>query len=374
MKRKTRPPVKQDAIIEFLRESILEGSLKSGDRFPTRSEIEQRFEASSATVQRAFDRLVEDGFVSVRGKDGTYVAENLPHLSRYGIAFPKTFALEGWSQFYTAMMAAAHMIEGEGTSRLPCYMGVDGGSHGEGYRTLVRDVCAHRVAGIIFPGRPCFEEHYPLRPRPGLPWALLMSSPPLLPEAIAVDLGGVAGFLDRALEYLASRGRRRIALIAVAGFEAERLEHFGNRLPAFGMTTNPYWHQAVDPAIPKWADNVAHLMFHEGHRERPDGLIVTDDNLVEHASAGLIQARVSVPGDVEVVAHCNFPTPTPSVLPVVRLGYDIREALRTCMTLIDRQNRRETVSEYTVIPPVFEWEVPSPGPPMFRAKGRPGFV
>ena len=288
MKRKTRPPVKQDAIIEFLRESILEGSLKSGDRFPTRSEIEQRFEASSVTVQRAFDRLVEDGFVCVRGKNGTYVAENLPHLSRYGIAFPKSFALEGWSQFYTAMMSAAHMIEAEGTSRLPCYMGVDGGSHGEGYRALVRDVCAHRVAGIIFPGRPRFEEHYPLRPRPGLPWALLMSSPPLLPEAIAVDLGGVAGFLDRALEYLASRGRRRIALIAVAGFEAERLEHFGNRLPAFGMTTSRYWHQAVDPAIPKWADNAAHLTFHEGHRERPDGLIVTDDNLVEHASAGLI--------------------------------------------------------------------------------------
>src|SRR6185295_6183072 len=99
-----------------------------------------------------------------------------------------------------------------------------------------------------------------------------------------------------------------------------------------------------------------HLLMHRNDTKCPDGLVIWDDNLVEHALIGLIAAGVRVPDDVAVVAHCNFPWPPPSVLPVTRLGYSIRQALRTCLDVLDRQRRGETVPPATKIPALFEEE------------------
>jgi DNA-binding LacI/PurR family transcriptional regulator len=121
---------------------------------------------------------------------------------------------------------------------------------------------------------------------------------------------------------------------------------FGKRLLA-GMTarkmsTRPHWSQGAGRDGLHWIRNATHLLMHPGQLERPDGLIISDDNLVEYATAGLIDAGVKVPQDLDVVAHCNFPWPTPSVLPVQRLGYDARECLRICLDLLDRRRQGQT--------------------------------
>ena len=97
--------------------------------------------------------------------------------------------------------------------------------------------------------------------------------------------------------------------------------------------------------------------MHGDPSQRPDGILIGDDNLVEYATAGLIDAGVKVPTEVEVVAHCNFPWPTPSVLPVKRLGYDVRECLRECIAAIDEQRGgSKTVSPH-IVPARFEEEI-----------------
>jgi hypothetical protein len=83
-------------------------------------------------------------------------------------------------------------------------------------------------------------------------------------------------------------------------------------------------------------------------------LFVVDDNLVESATAGLIAADVKVPSDLHVVAHCNFPWPSPSVLPVKRLGYDIRECLQACIDAIDRQCNGDRDVRPITVPARFE--------------------
>ena len=65
-------------------------------------------------------------------------------------------------------------------------------------------------------------------------------------------------------------------------------------------------------------------------------------------------AGVQVPVELEVVAHTNFPWPTSNMLPVKRLGYDVRQTLNTCIDLIDGQRRGEVMPRETIIPPVFE--------------------
>jgi DNA-binding LacI/PurR family transcriptional regulator len=123
------------------------------------------------------------------------------------------------------------------------------------------------------------------------------------------------------------------------------------------MTIRPHWVQGVHLAAPQLARNCAQLLMHAGQDERPDALIISDDNLVEFATAGLIAAGVRVPDDLEVVAHCNFPWPTPSVVPVKRLGYEVSRVLKACLESIDLQRGGEAAPAATVIPAVFEDDI-----------------
>ena len=113
------------------------------------------------------------------------------------------------------------------------------------------------------------------------------------------------------------------------------------------------------PALVFYGDDIGDAPFkcvHPGQRDRPDALIISDDNLVEHATAGIVAAGIGVPGDCAIVAHCNFPWPTPSALPMRRLGYDAREVIRVALESIDRQRRGEPAGTL-VVPARFEDEL-----------------
>jgi DNA-binding LacI/PurR family transcriptional regulator len=165
-------------------------------------------------------------------------------------------------------------------------------------------------------------------------------------------------FVDKALDYLVSRGRRRVAV--VLGSQPQSFHaYLAAGIAKRGLESEPYWMQSVSPHMPEAARNCAHLLMHAGQKRRPDGLIVADDNLVEHAVAGLVAAGADVAGAVEVIVHCNFPWPTPSVLPVRRLGYDVRQILSVCIECIDQQRRGELPQSITLLPALFEDEVAS---------------
>jgi DNA-binding LacI/PurR family transcriptional regulator len=88
--------------------------------------------------------------------------------------------------------------------------------------------------------------------------------------------------------------------------------------------------------------------------ERPDGLVITDDNLVPELTAGLAESGVA---DLAVVAHTNFPYPTPSAVPVTRLGYDVAKLVTMSMEYVEQQRRGETPPARTLVPAVWEGEV-----------------
>ena len=65
-------------------------------------------------------------------------------------------------------------------------------------------------------------------------------------------------------------------------------------------------------------------MFQLPADQRPDGLIITDDHLVEHATAGLRAIGLLSPEELEIVAHCNYPAMPKAGRPVRWLGFDAR--------------------------------------------------
>jgi hypothetical protein len=67
---------------------------------------------------------------------------------------------------------------------------------------------------------------------------------------------------------------------------------------------------------------------------------------------------VRVPDEVAVVGHTNFPWPTPSAVPVKRLGFNVRKILAVALDLIDQQRRNEQPPHLTTIRATFEDEPP----------------
>src|SRR5437773_10598848 len=82
-----RPAVKRDEILSRLKRDIIEGNAPPGARLPGRNELQQRFSASTATLQQALNRLIADGFVRVESGRGTFVVDTPPYLARYGLVF-----------------------------------------------------------------------------------------------------------------------------------------------------------------------------------------------------------------------------------------------------------------------------------------------
>jgi DNA-binding LacI/PurR family transcriptional regulator len=122
----------------------------------------------------------------------------------------------------------------------------------------------------------------------------------------------------------------------------------------------PYWLHRVLPESATTVTSIVHLMMRHP-AERPQGLIIADDHFTGPATLGLLAAGVRVPDELEVVVHENFPAQSQSLLPFKRLGFDVRELLRTCIELID-QERQGGSPRLVSASALFEDELPEAHP------------
>ncbi len=348
---------KRTAILAALRQRIVAGEWGPGSRLPIRAELEQQFGVSGVTMQKALDQLNRDGFTYGKRRWGTFVAENPPHLSRYGIVFsgrPGTWPT--WVRFWTALTNEAANLQESRSRQMPVFYGVDGHSDSEDYQRLVQELRHQRLAGLIFPSLPFLLSDTPVLLEPGLPRVAIAGPDQRFPQLTALVLDWKS-FIEKALDYLASRGRRRVAVLTAPGQQRELAEYLRQGLAARQLETRPYWLQEVSQDDVQSAQPCVHLLLHGRAEERPDGLIITDDNLVEHGVAGAMDARVQLCKDTDVVAHCNFPWPGSQSMGIKRLGFDARQLLERSIEIIDRQRRGEGKSGPVLMPAVFEDEV-----------------
>jgi DNA-binding LacI/PurR family transcriptional regulator len=342
---------KYNTVIQAIRREIVEGVYGPGHRLPTRSEMGARLGVGVATVQKAVDVLVEDGFIQANAREGTYVVARPPHLCNFALV---SSAQGKWSRLYIAVQKAAGMIQTE-SLRLSEYLtSRDVGSR-EDVNRLCRDVCEYKVAGLILTG---FMEDIvgtPVLEHEGIPRVRGMHAPESNIPLVRMDTYG--SFLSRAVEYLASRGRRRIAHLRLVSKRNER-ESFDAALRRTGVECRDYWVQsAYLGPMAETVPGVVKLLMQLDGDKRPDALIIYDDNLVENAVTGLMASGVKIPSELEVVAHFNYPMLAPTTLPMKWLGFDCRAWLRKCVEVLEMQRRGLTPAAETVIPAVFEDEL-----------------
>jgi DNA-binding LacI/PurR family transcriptional regulator len=350
-------PLTHVQIASCIRSKIVSGDWTPGQRLPTRRAWMGEFGTSPKTLQQALDRLVSDGFVEARGRLGTFVSPRPPHLVDYAIVFhgtpEHTFS---WGRFWQVLSTSAKSLQQSGDRRFPQFYGIHGRTDSEDYQNLLRRMRSHRLAGLIFVSSPHELVGDPILEEPGIPRVAMMSPNRRLSiPTVTVDL---AKFCDRAVDYLADRGRKRIAALFYAGYdEGHDFENdFLKSLHRRGLEQRPYWRQYVNVFNQTAACRVVHLLLQGDPTQRPDALVVTDDTMLDGVVNGLFVAGVNVPGDVEVVAHANVPV-TPTPMPIKRLGYDSRVLLQTCIRLIDQQRSGDAAPLSTMSQPFFADEI-----------------
>lgn len=349
-----RPPVKREKIVRDLRRLIVSGKLAPGERLPTHKELARRFNAESQTICDVMRVLAEDGFIETRHRQGSFVVPHPPHLTQFAFAYPFNPDVMP-SQLYRAIHDEAERWQNPERRVLSFY---DVGTHWEAggdYDRLLRMVESQRLAGLIFAATP-FALHFaksPLVTMPGLPRVAIEAAPDANGfPAVYPDLGA---FLPKAFEHLATRGCRRLAVVQIPGDDkpGDALARVPPLAAQHGLRVEPEWIQAVSPSAGSWIQQLGRLLMRGAPGERPDGLVIADDNLVPELTAGLAESGVR---DLQVVAHTNFPYPTPSAVPVTRLGYDVAQLVTTCMERIDQQRRGETPPALTLLPALWESE------------------
>ena len=330
-------------MLKEIRAHIVRGVYPPEGRLPSRVEMEQHYRAGPVTVQRVFDQLAREGFVVACGRRGTFVSSEPPHLCAFGLVFPyRDRPDRPWPRFWHALFAEAAKMQ-RPSARIAFSYGNETHDDIEAYGQLVDDVVNQRLAGLIFASKPFYLFGSPVLDMPGLPRVAMMPEADI-PGVHAVTMGG--DWVGRTIDILVRAGRRRVAVLTVPS-----LEPFAAKLfPSRGIETRPYWLQTVHPSACHGARNVVHSIMSANSKDRPDSLLIMDDNLVEAATAGLVDAGVRVPRDITVVASCNFPYPAPSAVPVIRVGHDVSVLLALCLDSLIRQRRGETVPALIHVP------------------------
>lgn len=342
-------------VLVSLRRDIIEGVYEPGQRLPTWLEIGEKFRVGVATVQKALDTLAEDGFIRARPRMSTFVVDHPPHLCNFALVMPATGV---WSRYFTALRKAAKSLRAKPDMRFQEYhLSRDVGSRAE-IAQLRKDIRRRRLAGILIAdvwskseleGTGVMEE-------PHIPRVMLQDCPELGLPMVFPDSDS---FLDRAVQYLFSKGRRRIAHLCF-DYPTTRFDEFQAALEQRGVEVRPHWLQPIGLGSPfRGAAHVVNLLMHLQGGDRPDALIVHDDNLIDQAVSGLLAAGIKVPDDLEVVALCNYPAPVASALPVRHLGPDLRAILAECLRIVEMQRQGQKPPPVKKIPALFAEELGS---------------
>jgi DNA-binding LacI/PurR family transcriptional regulator len=346
---------KSEAVIGQIREQIIRG-LKPSDRLATFNEMEQAFGVSRAVLREAVNQLKREGFIYAVDRQGLYVADRPPHLSRFGLVFPNNPSAKEWPRFFTALHHEATGIQQErGDITFSSYHDVVVSPEAESYQRLVRDVYAQRLAGLILmPGAHHLGQSEPIAPV-NIPKIYICGAvevgrfPSISTDEIAM--------CDRMVDWLQKQKRQRIAVVGMWGnSQAQRAYLDSKKVPY-----QPHWVQTVGRDNAADIRRLVALLMDYPADKRPDGLIVLDDNLTEHVIGGLLECNLKIGQDIDVIAHCNWPWPIASSAPIQRVGFHARHVLSLALRAIELIRQGKTLSrQFVSVPALFESEINQP--------------
>ncbi len=302
-------PIRYAAIFNDLREQILAGKFKEGDRLPSESQLVRRFKVSRPTVARALRDLQAAGLVVRRAGSGTYVrgadAGGGRGSALVGLMLPSTGSMEIFDVICGKLIGLARKYEhgvvwgGEPSEAPP------GASPSDEAEAACRELIERKVQGAFFApqgwatGRDAIDRLIAGRLRAaGIAVVLLDCDVETFPQRSDFDLVGLDNFgaAYRLTEHLLQTGCRRLRFVATS-FAAPtvnaRYAGFREALMRHDAPAEAGPCPATDPAD---AAQVRRLMA-----ARPEALVCANDYKAAVLMRTLETLGVHVPADVRIV-------------------------------------------------------------------------
>ncbi|HCE46269.1 MAG TPA: hypothetical protein DET40_22210 [Lentisphaeria bacterium] len=349
--------MKSEFIAKEIRQQIVEGKLKPGERIPCRSELVSGYRASLGTIQRAINTLIDDGFLLSKGTYGTQVSKLPPHLCTYGIAIPHSSS-DTWDSFWLAMAEVAGKYDPDGNVRFNIYRGLVSEGKNSDYQKLVYDIESHCISGLVILGAGNIKDGKFIQ-KPAVPTVIFEEN--LFDKDLSSVWYDFDSLIDKAIDELSGKGRKNIAVLADAQFSEARIEHFQRQISKMGMSSKAHWIQAMGTSrhLLPWTKNLLNLMLQKTGGERPDGLIIMNENHLFHAAEGIACSGLAIGKDIDVVSHANFPLIHPSPTGVTRIGFDCRALLSSCIENITEVRNGRKTGFVRKVPAVYEKDLAS---------------
>lgn len=341
--------VAHEQVARKIRNKIKKGEWQPGSRLPNRPSIISDVGSNAKVVQSAIHQLVDEGFLEVGArKMGTRVVSNPPHLSRYYLILP--YGPNSWDHFWRALVEAVEDLSGDDCD-ITCFYGLGGQRDIADYQQMIADVKNKSVAGLIFASSGDEFAGTPLLDTPGIP-RVAITSHWALPGIPKIHLD-IDGFVSRAVAHLAEQGRKKLAILSP---NPETAETFRQSLAEHGLDCNSGCIQYPRRSLKDSARCAVDLMMQLQPANRPDSLIIADDNMIEGSVETLTSSGIKVPEELALVTMNNFPHIVQSQLPVTRLGFDIPALLGLLMKQLREVSEGRDIPENTNLSVISETE------------------
>ncbi len=346
---------KQADVVMQLRDRIICGTLAPGFRLPTYDALEAEFAVSRGTLFQAIRELKQDGLLQSQGRRGVFVSMAPPHLTRYAFVLPMMTRVS--DPLHSAYLGAANAMRRSGICEIAIFHAPDEAARNDEYRRLLGDVQAHRLAGVLFFGRPWPTFNLtdsPVLHADGVPCLAITAHEQPGITALRFDMPQA---IAKGCQWLRERGRRRIAVLACGKIETlPQPMDLPALVRAQGIETRDEWCVNLGLGGEEAAGSLVKLML-DGRSACPDGLFLFDDHLLPSAARALIaDKRIGVGTTFDVVSICNWPHIPETVLPIRWIGFDARFVLQQAINLIDRGRAGGTLPAGLPIPPFFAEE------------------
>jgi DNA-binding LacI/PurR family transcriptional regulator len=339
-------------ITKAIRQQLVNGDIEPGQKLPTYDQLEEEYQVSRATLRQVINTLKQEGLVHTAGRSGMFAAQNPSYMNRYGIVFPSVE--HAIPRFWSTINLSVIELQMEHPVQFSVYQNVNGQTGTMAYRQLMEDMQNQKLAGLFLISAEDFVDHSPELLSEKTTPKLAVCHVPFGENVhdLQLDMGN---WHRRAMRYLSEQGCKRIGLLKHRGVEC--VDFARARAHELGLELRDEDVMTIDCHQPQPAQQMIRLLMKQSAKDRPDGLVIADDNFMEHVCAGLVEADVKVGKDVHVVAHCNWPWPSPRMLPIQRLGFHANHMFYFGIRAINQMRQGKKASrKYLNIPALFEDE------------------
>jgi GntR family transcriptional regulator of arabinose operon len=291
-------------IYNDLRDAIISGAYRAGDKLPSESELVSKYDTSRITVARALRDLQQQGLIERRAGSGSYVLQTRKAELSFGLLIPdlgRTEIFEPICQGMTRAEQSHHyvLMRGKGLPGTP--------SQEKQAEELCQFYIGRKASGVFFAPlelTPAKDEvnRRVVRAfdRVGMPVILLDRDIDAYPSRSRYDVVGIdnrrAGYTVTA--HLIKLGCKRIAFVArphSASTVDARISGYREALFAAGFPYSPEWVQRIEPGD---KNGVARLM----KTIRPEALVCANDHTAAQLMQNLGALGLQVPSDIRIAA------------------------------------------------------------------------